>query len=199
MSGQYSIEKWSLPVRVGGVEVGRHHFLVLKDGNGKTVRELHGGAEEIGLDGQPTGNLKLTALSGTHLVKEGDVSKGVGKETYSRNPIASDPTADDYPNARWEVELQRGSQNDIMNRWNAAVDAAEEINSKKYNYLPTPNGSIYTGNSNSSSNTLAQVVSDVSYKPAPNDSTAPGASIDLLIPTDIMIDRCVPNRAIRWM
>lgn len=57
MSGQYSIEKWSLPVRVGGVEVGRHHFLVLKDGNGKTVRELHGGAEEIGLDGQPTGNL----------------------------------------------------------------------------------------------------------------------------------------------
>lgn len=142
MSGQYRIEKWSLPVRVGGVEVGRHHFLVLKDGNGKTVRELHGGAEEIGLDGQSTGNLKLTALSGTLLVKEGDVSKGIGKETYSSNPIASDMNRPRFVGcSNFQIGWSHDEQNDEQ-VFTRGARACREIGDGSRGRLPLALGGL---------------------------------------------------------
>ncbi len=64
MPGTYKIEVWSFPILVAGSPVS-HRFLVLKDDNGNTVKELHGGAAG------PNGTFKTTAVIGTLFNMEG--------------------------------------------------------------------------------------------------------------------------------
>ncbi len=93
----YRIEMWSFSVSATG-GAGRHNFLVLVDGNGQAIRELHGGAAG------PNGTLSVTALSGTLFVKEGIVG---GAGTYGQNPVASTGSNFD-PTARREYVVQEG-------------------------------------------------------------------------------------------
>lgn len=119
----YRIEVWSYAIGATGNEA-RHNFLVLVDGSGNRIRELHGGAAG------PNGTMSDTALSGTVRVMEGIVANGVGPGTYNSNPIASVPGAASYGTARLETVVQEGSQADIMNRWDAANIAAGDINAQ---------------------------------------------------------------------
>ncbi len=55
MAGNYSIQVWSFEIGATG-GTARHNFLVLKDAGGNTIRELQGGAAEIGANRKPNGN-----------------------------------------------------------------------------------------------------------------------------------------------
>jgi hypothetical protein len=109
MPANYTIEMWSFPVVVQGSPF-LHNYLVMKDGNGNTVRELHGGARD-----PVTGNLQVTAVTGTAGFKEG-IAGQTG--TYAENPVVSQgPLLE--AGTRREAVLQEGTQADINNRWAA--------------------------------------------------------------------------------
>jgi hypothetical protein len=148
MSGKYKIEVWSFPV-LGANSPVSHRFLVLKDENGNTVKELHGGAAG------PDGTFKTTALYGTLFTKEG--TPGLNGPDgnlleYERNPIASTGQSAIDNQSRREQEVASGTQAEMEKGWAAAKEAGILINNKNLLYLPPPTGVLGDANSNGSVN-----------------------------------------------
>lgn len=181
MTGQYSIQVWSFPILIGGSPV-NHRFLVLVDGNGNTVRELHGGAEG------PNGTFKTTALSGTLFTMEGDPNKKAptGSELpYAENPVASTGSGLASSGAHFEYAVATGTQVEMEQGWAAANAARVAINDKNMNYLPAPTGALYDGNSNGVLNVLVRAATNVTYQNEPGFYGTPGSDAPPLSPAEI--------------
>jgi hypothetical protein len=178
MPSNYTIEMWSFPVVISGSPF-LHNYLVMKDGNGNTLRELHGGAL------LPNGNLQVTAVTGTAGFKEGVAGQ---PGAYAENPIVSTGRLLE-PYTRQETVLQSGSQGEIESRWTAMRAAGIEINGLQRTYQPFPVEATGGINSNSIAGTLAQAGTDVTYQNGPNEFSAPGSAINVLNQSQINVHR----------
>jgi hypothetical protein len=179
MTNQYKIQVWSFPV-LGASGPFSHRFLVLVDGNGNPVKELHGGAAG------PDNTFKTTALAGTLFVKEGDPSlrDANGQPLpYKDNPVAS--TGPEATNSRREYEVASGTQAEMEQRWEAANKAGDAINLKNLTYLPPPTGAIEDSNSNGTNSVLVKASTDVTYKNEPGFFGTPGSETSPLTSAEI--------------
>lgn len=179
MFGNYRIEVWSFPIAATG-GTASHRFLVMVDGNGNTIKELHGGAAG------PNGTFKTTALSGTLFTMEGTPGKTDPQGhllPYDENPIAS--VGPEAPNSRFEYTVNEGSQAAMQQAWNAALQAGDAINQKELLYLPTPTGALDDGNSNGSLSVFVKAASDLTYRNDASYYGTPGSVAEPLTAAEI--------------
>lgn len=122
MADQYRIVETQLPL-VGGL--GGHNLLAILDPSGNVVRELNGIATNPQGEELPIGFIpfyhKLTAR------------ESIGEHYYGNAQPQTQTT------------LFTGEIQDVMGRWNAALEAATSINSKNFYhaypvYSTDPNG-----------------------------------------------------------
>ena len=145
---QYSIEARSL----GVVGVASHNFLVLRDGEGRALAELHGLATDrktgefipIGTDEQKH------SLRVWHFAHDAEYAKSVGAK-------ANDATFIQQGQDR-ETMLTAGKA-EVLERWNAAVAAKQPLNALDMNY-PSLGFKMSgdTVNSNAAYRTLSEIM-----------------------------------------
>lgn len=145
---QYSIEARSL----GVVGVASHNFLVLRDGEGRAVAELHGLATDrktgefipIGTDEEKH------SLRVWHFAHDADYAKSIGAKANSATFIQD---GQDH-----KTMLTAGKE-EVMDRWNAAVAAKEPLNALDRDY---PSYGFKTSgdtvNSNAAYRTLSEIM-----------------------------------------
>jgi hypothetical protein len=144
---QYSIEARSL----GVAAVASHNFLVLRDGQGRAVAELHGLATDrttgefipIGTDEQKH------SLRIWHFAHDAEYAKSVGAKASGATFIQE---GQDH-----KTMLTAGKE-EVLTRWGAAVAAKEPLNALDLNYpsygFNIPSGTV---NSNSAYRTLSEI------------------------------------------
>jgi len=145
---QYSIEARSL----GLVGVASHNFLVLRDGEGRALAELHGLATDrktgrgvaIGTDEA------LHSLRVWHFAHDAGYAKSIGAQVDGSTFIAEGQDR--------KTMLVAGKQ-EVLARWNAAVAAKEPLNALDLDY---PNYGFRmsgdTVNSNAAYRTLSEIM-----------------------------------------
>lgn len=158
---QYSIEARSLDV----VGVASHNFLVLRDGQGRALAELHGLATD-----RKTGDfIPIGSDEQKHSLRVWHFAQDK-QYAAERGMVANEAT---FISAGQDHKtMLTAGKEEIMARWNAAVAAKEPLNALDLNY---PSGGINivrdTVNSNSSYRTLSEImgvpVHDFSWKLEP--------------------------------
>jgi hypothetical protein len=145
---QYSIEARSLDV----VGVASHNFLVLRDGEGRAIAELHGLATDrktgefipIGTDEQKH------SLRVWHFAHDPEYAKSIGVKANDASFI--------QPGQSRETMLTAGKE-EVLERWNAAVAAKQPLNALDLNY-PSYGFRMSgdTVNSNAAYRTLSEIM-----------------------------------------
>lgn len=145
---QYSIEARSL----GVVGVASHNFLVLRDGEGRALAELHGLATDrktgefipIGTDEQKH------SLRIWHFAHDAEYAKSVGAKANDASFIQQGQSR--------ETVLTAGKE-EVLERWNAAVAAKQPLNALDLNYPSLGfRMSGDTVNSNAAYRTLSEIM-----------------------------------------
>jgi hypothetical protein len=145
---QYSIEARSL----GVVGVASHNFLVLRDGEGRALAELHGLATDrktdefipIGTDEQKH------SLRIWHFAHDAEYAKSVGAKANDASFIQKGQSH--------ETMLTAGKE-EVLERWNAAVAAKQPLNALDLNYPSLGfRMSGDTVNSNAAYRTLSEIM-----------------------------------------
>lgn len=145
---QYSIEARSLDI----AGVASHDFLVLRDGNGRAIAELHGLATDrktgefipIGTDEQKH------SLRVWHFAHDAGYARSIGANANGATFIQQDQD---------HVTVLTAGKEEVLARWNAAVAAKEPLNALDLNY-PSYGFKIMddTVNSNSAYRTLSEIM-----------------------------------------
>jgi hypothetical protein len=145
---QYSIEARSL----GVVGVASHNFLVLRDGEGRALAELHGLATDrktgefipIGTDEEKH------SLRVWHFARDADYAKSIGVDANAATFIQA---GQDH-----RTMLTAGKE-EVLDRWNAAVVAKDPLNALDRDYpslgFKMDGGTV---NSNAAYRTLSEIM-----------------------------------------
>lgn len=159
----YKIEFGSWPIsKLGGLA--SHNFLVLRDESGSIIAELNGGAAG------PDGSFNYTALDGPLTARHTVHADPVDERRLPRFATRRDSTF---------VELFSGSQQEVLEKWNAGVACVEAIDKKGLTYLAP------ALNSNSVAGTVAKCMDLKQPFVAPNDFSRPASQRQLLTDGEI--------------
>lgn len=145
---QYSIEARSL----GVVGVASHNFLVLRDGEGRALAELHGLATDrktsefipIGTDEEKH------SLRVWHFAHDADYAKSIGVNANAATFIQADQD---------QRTMLTAGKEEVLARWNAAVVAKDPLNALDRDYpslgFKMDGGTV---NSNAAYRTLSEIM-----------------------------------------